>query len=474
MKKVLGASRKSLIFQFLSETILLSFAALIIALILVEIFLPGFSNLLNTNISLYSSGFPRVLMLLLFTGLFTGLLAGVYPAFFLSGFSPLKVLKGGIFSISKGKYFRNSLVVIQFFLATGLIICTLTVYRQISFFGRQDLGFDRGNYLVLSLTGETSKKDYRQLKTRFESLPYVQSVGSSTAIPGTGLTRNGYIPEENTEAMMFHVIDVDSDYLATLGIEIIDGEAFVESQNFSDDILINQALARKLNWNNPIGKTISRNGSHKIIGVVNDFHFAPLHHAIAPLIITNKPWEGYEPGFDYVTIRLNEQNTALALADAENIWHELFPSEPFVFNFMDQMQQSVYTGEKTFGQLFTWASVLAIFIAGLGLFGLTTFITQQRRKEIGIRKTFGANPGRIVWLLGRQFISLVVLGNMLAWPFAWMIMQKWLENFALKPSFGWWIYGVTLLISVIFAFITVAWQSIKSSLQNPVDSLRYE
>jgi putative ABC transport system permease protein len=474
IRKVLGAGRKTLIFRFLTETILISLMSLVISLLFIEVLLPGFNRLFSTAMSMHQISFIKVFGLFLITGIFTGFLAGLYPSFFLSGFSPLKVLKGGVISVNKGRALRNVLVVLQFFLATGLIICTMTVYRQISWFLDKPTGFDQANYLIVELTGEKSMAGYQLLKQELLSLPEVGGVTASTAIPGLGVTRNGYIPEGHTNSMMINVMDVDKDFLETLGIDITRGKGFNPGSGSDHNILINRSLAGQLGWSNPVGKKITRNGDHTISGVVGDFHYAPMHHPIQPLIITNIPWEGHQDGFDYLIVKPAGNSAASVIPKLEKIWKTNFPSEPFIFHFIDNMKSSMYAGEKTFGGIFSWASVLAIVIAGLGLFGLTTFITQQRRKEIGIRKTFGADSSRIVWLLGKQFIILVVAGNLLAWPVAWLLMQAWLDNFAYSAPIGSWVYIITLVITVMFAFATVAWQSVKASMQNPVDSLRYE
>ncbi len=474
IKKVLGAERKTLIFQFLAETIFLTLLSLLISLLLIEILLPGFNRLFNTAISIYQLSFLKALGIFLVTGILTGLLAGIYPSVFLSGFSPVKVLKGGVIALNKGKALRNTLVVLQFLLATGLIICTMIVYQQISWFLDKPAGFERENYLILNLTGEKSISGYNMLKQEILMMPEVAGVTASTAIPGQGVARNGYIPEGQTTSILFNVMDVDKDFLNTLGIEIVKGHGFKPGSAQDNNILINQSLADEMGWDNPIGKKIKRNVEATIAGVVNDFHYTPMHHPIQPLIITNIPWEGHQDGFDYLIIKPASGAAASIIPKLEELWKRSFPSEPFIFHFMNQINASMYSDERTFGNIFCWASILAIVIAGLGLFGLTTFITQQRRKEIGIRKTFGANSSRIVWLLGKQFVMLVIAGNMIAWPVTWFIMQNWLDNFAYTAPISIWVYIATLLLTIIFAFLTVAWQSVKASMQNPVDTLRYE
>lgn len=474
IKKVLGAGRKTLVFQFMSETLFLSILSLLVSLLLIELLLPGFNRLFNTGISMQQMSFLKVFGLFLVTGVFTGLLAGLYPSVFLSGFSPIRVLKGGVFSVNKGRRLRNVLVVLQFFLATGLVICTLVVYRQISYFLDRPTGYDPANYLIVELTGEKSMAGYQMLRQELKAMPEVAGVTASTAIPGIGVTRNGYIPEGHTTSMMINVMDVDKSFMEILGINITSGEGFKPGPGLDRNILINRSLAEKLGWENPVGKKINRNGEMTIAGVVSDFHYEAMHHPIQPLIITNVPWEGHQNGFNYLIIKPAGKSAARVVPKLERIWKNNFASEPYIFHFMDRMQASMYAGEKTFGRIFSWTAVLAIVLAGLGLFGLTTFITQQRRKEIGIRKTFGADSTGIVWLLGKQFVMLVIIGNLVAWPVAWLVMQRWLNNFAYTSPISIWIFIATLLITVIFAFLTVAWQSIKASLQNPVDSLRYE
>jgi putative ABC transport system permease protein len=270
---------------------------------------------------------------------------------------------------------------------------------------------------------------------------------------------------------MFHVLEVDDDYLKTMDIEIVQGVGFKKESALDDNaFLVNRALAENLSWQNPVGKKISRDGEHTVIGVVDDFHFAPMHVAVSPLIITRKS----ESGYNYLSIRLKPGHNTGAIESIEKTWMQLFPSEPFNYTFLANSMKSAYSDDQKFGQLFISFTLLAIFLACLGLFGLASFLAERRRKEIGVRKTFGASSLNILFWLGKDFSVLVLAGNLIAWPIAWLAMQRWLDNFAYKIPLHWWIFAVALAFSLLITFVTVAWQSLKASHQNPVESLRYE
>jgi putative ABC transport system permease protein len=470
VRKVVGASRGMLIRQFLSESIILSLLALFIAIILVEILLPEFNQLTNSGVSLYSTSIWVIPVLILF-GVFVGVFAGSYPAFFMSSFKPISVIKGNLLSKTKGRGLRNALVVIQFFIATLLILATVTIFRQLNYISSKSLGYDKENILVLSLNGDKSKADFELLKAELNSMSFVQSVGASSEIPVWGFTQNGYIPEGYKNSMMFYALDIDDDYLQTMGIEVAEGRGFLNEFSADENsILINQALAAKLSWDNPVGKTISRDGKKTVVGVVKDFHYTSLQFQIEPLIISQHPYQG----FNYLSIKIKTGNWQEVIQNIEQLWVKMFPSEPFNFNFLDKALEASYGREKKFGKIFTFFALLAILLAGLGLFGLASFLTEQRHKEIGIRKTFGAEIGGIIWWLGRDFTKMVLIGNLLAWPFAWYLLQRWLDGFAFHAPLSPIIFVLTLMFLLLFAFATVAWQSAKAARQNPVDAIGYE
>ena len=471
VRKVLGADRKNLIFQFLAESLVISYVAIIVSLFVAELFMPDFSEIIDSRLSLFDIPFLKLAGIIILMGLAVGILAGSYPAFFMSSFNPIKVIKGNLLSANKGKGFRNVLVVFQFMMSTILIIATLVVYRQLNFINNKPLGYQKENVLVLDLKGEDSKAGYEILKNELKALPFVKSAGASSDIPVWGFTSNGYTPEGLDKPMMFHALDIDDDFLETLDIKVVTGRNFaVESRSDESTFLINQKLADNLGWTDPVGKTIFRDGAHKIIGVVGDFHFAPLHQQIEPLLITCKPFSG----FNFLSVKINTTDYPKAISEIEKTWAKLFPAEPFIYNFLDQSLKRSYNEEQRFGKLFSYIAGLAILISCLGLFGLASYLTQQRRKEIGIRKTFGASTTLIIWWLTKDFTKLVLIGNIVGWPMAWFAMQRWLDNFAYKAPVGWWIFVVTLLLSLMIAIFTVAWQSFKAARENPVEALKYE
>lgn len=471
VRKAFGANRRQLVIQFLSESLLISFIALIAALIIAELFLNDFNELFDTIINFeILSPFLLIPVLIVFA-VIVGISSGSYPAFFLSAFAPDQVLKGNIIPKSKGRLFRNTMVICQFLISASLIITTIGVYRQLNYMQSKPLGFNRDNVVVLELMGEKSQQSVVALKTNINRLPYVVKSGASSNVPVWGLTSNGYIPEGMETSMIINVLDVDEDWLEMMDIAVLDGRSFDRTRaEDQENFMINQSLANKLGWENPVGKTFTRDGKHRVIGVVSDFHFSPLHNPIQPLIITSQPIES----FYYLSIRLNTNDYQKALKEIETIWNETLPDEPFIYEFLDQKLLSTYEKEEKFGEGFIWFAFLAIFLACLGLFALASFLTFQRRKEIGIRKTFGADVGMIVWLLGKDFLRLVIIGNLLAMIASWLFMEKWLENFAFRTPQSWWPYIFTLLITVLIAILTVAWQSIKAARQNPADAIKYE
>lgn len=469
VRKVLGAERGHLRRQFLAESVIISLIALLLATVLVEIFLPAFNHFIDKSLGLYKDQW-YIFPVLIFVAVLAGLLSGSYPAIFLSAFKPARVIKGQLTTQSNG-LLRNILVVFQFFISSVLIIATITIYRQLNYMYSKRLGYDKENVLVLDLLGNDAKNNYEILKNEIKKLSYVKNASASSQLPVWGLTRNGYVPEGLEEPIMIHVLDVDEDYFETMNIPVLAGESFRSgSQTDNHDYMINKALADKMNWENPLGKTIFRNRQHRVIGMTDNFHYAPMYHEIEPLIFTNKPYLG----FDYLSIKLLTSDYEMALSEIEKIWHDVLPGSPFKYSFLNQALYQSYGSVEQFGNMFTAFAVLAIFIACLGLFGLASYLTEQRRKEIGIRKTFGADVSRIVWMLGTDFTKMVVLGNLIAWPVAWLIMQYWLENFAYSAPLRWWIFLVSLIVSLSVAVITVAWKSVRAAGQNPADIIRYE
>lgn len=471
VRKVAGATRKKLIYQFIGESLLVTFIAFVLAIILIEIFLPQFSQLLGKNLSIYTIENIEILVGLPLLVLFVGILAGSYPAFFLSSYSTSNIFKGGSSSGRKKYRLRNTLIVTQFVISIVLIISSVIIYSQLNYAQNKKLGYNKNNLLSINLeSNEVIKKD-EVLKKQLLELPEVKNVSIASNYPGLGVTRYGFTPEGSKEPRLFHVLDVDADYLKTLKIKIVQGRNFHKQRSAeAKTCLINETLAERMNWDNPVGKYLKRNGKQKIIGVVKDFHFASLHKDIGPLVFRmKKPWQT-----EKVLVRFSNENIKESLKKVHAKWEKLFGSEPLKYEFVDNSFQKAYKVDIQFSQTILFFTILAIIIACLGLFGLTALSTEQRTKEIGIRKAMGANMFRINNLIVKQFVRWVLIANIIAWPIAYYFMNKWLQNYAYKIDMHLGYFASAALISLIIAWITVSYHSIRAAKTNPVNSLRYE
>ena len=472
VRKVLGANRQNLITQFLGESLLLSLIALILAFAIVKAATPLYQSILGEAIDLSNMFNWITVSSMLGILLIVGLLAGSYPAFYLSALQAVQSLKRNK-TFGKSKLdLRNGLIVMQFTISIALIVCTLVVNRQLDFTKNKSLGFEKENMLILPLIGNEVKEKFDVLKQEIVRLPRVQGATGMSEVLGNDFTRNGYTPEGMEQPMMINVVDVDESFFDLFGIEVKQGKSFMSDRiNDDDTYLVNESLVRELGWDNPLDKTINRSGDHPIIGVVEDFHFASLHNEIAPLIFTNKPWTG---GFDYMALKLSPGSFNEVMGQVENVWHEILPQTPFESWFLDDSINRQYESEQRFQTTFFYFSMFSIFIALLGVLGLATFAIQQRTKEIGIRKVLGASVGSIVSLLSKDFLQLVVVAAIVAFPTAWLVMNRWLEDFAYRIEIAWWMYAVAGLAAVLIALLTVGSQAIRAAIANPVKSLRTE
>ncbi len=471
MRKVFGAARPSLIWQFLGESVIMSLIGLILAMILVETLMPSFEQVVQRDLDLYQwrnldliAGIPVLVI-------GVGLLAGSYPAFYLSAFKPVSVLRG----IFKGAHgytgLRNGLVFFQFAISIVLIICTLVIYAQLGYIRSMDPGYRKDEVMVLRFTSDAFKGRYRELKEKLAALPDVVSSSACSDVPGTGFSTNGYRPEGYEHPVQFNAVDVDYDYMRTLGLQVIQGRSF--SREFSTDpdaYMINETLARQLNWEDAAGKTIYRNGGHTVIGVVRDFHFAPVHQEIGPLIFTLRPYMGY----DFLLVRFRTADMDRLVAQVEGVWSSIDPDEPFEYYFMDDVFNMVYRSEKQMSRILLYVAILSILIACLGLFGLALYSTEQKTREIGVRKVFGSTASGVVRLLTGRFTRYVVLANLLAWPVAYLVIRKYMQMYAYRIDFPLWVFLLVALGVYLLALLTIAFQSYKASSLNPSDSLRYE
>ena len=473
MRKVLGAERKSLISQFLAESILFVFVAVLLALVLVELLLPWYSDLIGKDLilsPLLNGNFILILLAVLFI---TSIGAGLYPASVLSSFSPMNTLKSSIVKGSGKPALRKSLVILQFSISLVLMISTLIINKQLGFMRSMNLGYHRNNMLVVCLDNESLQTKCQAFKNELRTIPGVVDAAASTEVPGNDFTSNGYFPEGYKQPLMIHVVDGDEDFLSAYGLKLIKGRNF-NPQIGSDkqSYIINESLAKLLDWSNPLDKKITRNGIHPVIGEVRDFNYAPLYDPIKPLIITDQP-EGGEP-FNYVSVRLGHGNLRQIMSSVEKVWKEFAPSLPFDYFFLDQQFNDVYKTEIRFREVFLIFSGLAIFVALLGLLGLVSYTVELRRREIGVRKVLGSSVPGIISLLSNQYVKWILAANIIAWPIAYYAMQKWLQNFAYKTTITPWVFVGAAAIELLVAVIAMSIQALRAATANPVDSLRYE
>jgi putative ABC transport system permease protein len=472
VRKVLGADRRMLIRQFLTETLLLTLLASVVALFLAELAFPLYKDLLGEDIGAWSVFRATSVLNVLALIVVVGLIAGGYPAFYLSSLRAAQALKSGPVALGSRARLRSILITLQFAVSIALIVCTVIVASQLDFLKDQKLGFNKENIVVLPLIGDAARSKTDILKEELGQLPGVLSTAASSAVPISGFTSNGYFPEGHNTVMMIHVLDVDDDFLKTFNIEMAEGRSF--SPDFTSDksaYLINQTLARTLGWQNPIGKTIRRDGVHDVIGVVKDFNFATLHSPIEPLIITRSPEVGQ---FSDLSVKLNGANTASTMSAIQRAWERIVPSTPFSYWFLDEAFDHLYRTEERFETLFLAFSGLAIWIALMGLLSLASFATEERTKEIGVRKVFGASVMSITGLLSRDFLRWVVLANLLAWPVAYYFMMLWLRDFAYRIDITVWPFVFGGLVALLLGWLSVGYQTVRAALSNPTNALRYE
>lgn len=478
VRKVLGSSRGTLIYQFLTESILTSFIALVIALVFAELIIPYFNQFSGKQISLNLLSDALLIPGLLASTLIIGILAGIYPAFFMSAFQPIQVLKGKLAAGFKNSILRNSLVVFQFATVIVLIVGTLVIYSQLSYIRNKKLGYNREQVFVLQNTyalylhANSFKEDVLKLGgvksgTMTTNLPTHDNF--NTEVYGKDATMS---PGQSTAIATWAV---DENYIPTLGMEMAAGRNF-EKGTLTDSsaVIINETAAAMLGFNpNPLNKKIYLGGGKaiNIIGVVKDFNAGSLRNKIEPLVLrlgTNRGGMAF---------RIETKNIPALIAQIQNLYHSAdakMSDQPFVYSFLDDDFNHLYQSEQSTGKIFVCFASFAILIACLGLFGLVTYAAEQRTKEIGIRKVLGASVSGIVSMLSADFLKLVGIAAVIACPIAWWGMNKWLQDFAYRTSIGWWIFAVAGLLAIVITIATVSFRAIKAALMNPVISLRSE
>ena len=471
VRKSFGAGSGDLITQFLGEALLVSLVSCLLAVVIAAFAMPWYRQFVGLEIPSVLAFDPAEVGMFLLLVLVVGMFAGGYPALSLSRFEIVRTLKGVAGGSSKSRI-RDVLVTLQFTISIGLIVCTLFVNRQLGFMQDKDLGFHKDGMMVLSLRDQAARDRVDVLRQELSGIRGVTGVTASSEVPSAGFTSNGYIPEGRKSPMFIHVVDIDDRFLSTYGLTLVGGEGFSrEKQSLSSGYIINQTLASTLGWTDPIGKYIARNGDHPVIGVVKDFHYASLREAIEPLIMTNRPWR---TGFDVLSVRFTTGDVAAFVSSIKEKWSAVVPGSPFEFTFLDDELNRLYGPEQRFQDLFGSFSALAIVLALVGLLGLASFAAEQRTKEIGVRKVLGASVPSVIGLLSREFIALVLLANVVAWPVAYYFMSRWLEGYAYRIGMSWWVFVVSGITVLVVALVSVTVQTLRAASANPVDALRYE
>jgi putative ABC transport system permease protein len=484
MRKVIGADKRQLIGQFLSESLGITFVALLLALVLVELALPGFNDLADKHLALDLSTGWSVLAGLLVIALFLGFISGSYPAFYLSRFQPIMVLKGALRAGSSASRLRRGLVVAQFALSLIMIVATFVVYQQLDYVRHKQLGFNQEQLVVIDINNDDVQSNFTTLKTEFLRNNAVQSVTVSSRVPGDWksfrqiqVVKEG-VPDNESQAMSFN--GVDEDFLKTYEVELVAGRNFSrELASDSAAILLNETAARMLFGEEALGKFLrvpAAKFQGQVVGVVKDFHFLSLHDQIGPLVMGLMPKSGQHSlhGIDYFTLRISTVNVPETIAFITKIHEQFDRVNPIELDFLDKWWQSLYQRDERVGKIFGASATLAILIACIGLLGLSSFMAEQRTKEIGVRKVLGASVASIIALLSHDFTKLVLVATLLASPVAYYAMQKWLQSFAYRIEIGWLIFVAAGVLTAVIALLTTSYQALKAALGNPVEALRCE
>ncbi|MFC1492918.1 ABC transporter permease [candidate division KSB1 bacterium] len=474
LRKTIGANRTQLIRQFFTESVILSLFAFLVAIMLVLALLPVFNSITGNQLYLDLSD-QKVISVLTGVLVFTGLVSGSYPALYLSSFHPVKVLKGiGFRGTRRSGVLRRVLVTVQFSISIILIISTVIVYSQIRYFINKDRGYDSESLVYISFSSK-GIKNYKILKNELLKHPQVLSATASRSLPFYvyWMGVQDWEGKESGKNISFNYTMVDADYLSTMKMELVSGNDFSGIISLDKNgVMFNEEAIKQMKIRNPIGKKVIFQGEERtIVGVVKDFHCRPLNEEINPLIISfEEEWDVME----YLIMRLKPGSPADVRDYSENIWKKLNPNLAFEFNFFDEEYERLYNDEKQLGKILVTFTSLAIIVSCLGLFGLTSYIVEQKNREIGIRKTFGARVNSILYLLSKEIILMVLLSAAITIPVILVIMNRWLENFAYRIDLNPLIFLIPVFALLAIVIVTISWQTLKASISNPAELLRYE
>ena len=469
VRKVVGGNRKQLMIQFLGESYILSFAAFIIAILLVVLVLPPFNELANKSLSLIYLLDIKLIVFYVLLFVLTGFLAGIYPALVLSGYEPVKTLYGR-FNFTGKNYLQKSLVVLQFGLASFLIIATLVIYTHFNYLTSSNLGYDDKDLIKVEKWNMSEKEANLFREELIKNPDIIEVAPKNGGSWGTGAKVNG----ETTISFAYET--VNTAYLDLLKIPLVNGRNF--SSEFPSDstksVLVNETFVKQAGWKNPLGQVVNffynKDEKYQVIGVVKDHHFASLSQKIEPQLFTMKPNNGYGQVF----IKIKPKSETASLKHIQNTFKEIFPLSSYSYSFKEKENLQSYESESKWKKIILFGAILTIFISCIGLFGLATLSAEKRTKEIGVRKVMGASVTSIVKLLSTDFLKLVSLSFIISFPLAYLASQKWLENYPYREAFNWWIFGITAITTIAIALLTVCWQAIRAALMNPVKSLKTE
>jgi hypothetical protein len=474
MRKVVGALKSHLIRQFYGESVVFAFISLVLAAGIVTAVLPAFSKFADKELSWNVAGIGGILVGLIGITFFTGLIAGSYPALFLSAFQPVKVIRGTLKAGSTSSWFRKVLVVVQFSLSILLVIGTVVVYQQLTYMKNKRLGWDREHMVYIPLRDDV-KKVFDTLKMELLKDSHVLNATATSQLPsyiGSNSSNFNWEGKDPNFTMLIGNNPVDFDFIETLKIEMKEGRSF--SREYSSDLtsafVINEEVAKLMGRESVVGEScmfFGREGT--IVGVMKNWHYQPVRRKIEPLVLYVAPERTW-----IMLIRIAAGNISESIKAIENVWKRVIPTYPFEYYFLDENFDEMYRREESIGTLLKYFAVLAVFVACLGLFGLASFTSEQRTKEIGIRKVLGATVSNITVLLCREFFLLVLVSNIIAWPTAYFLMKTWLQSYAYRTSLNILIFITAMAIALMVAFLSVSFQAIRAATANPINSLRYE
>jgi len=476
LRKVVGSRRSLLIMQFLSESVLLTLISLIISIILLLVLLPRFNTLAGKSFDIGILLSPAVLMSVFIVIVVSGIIGGSYPAFFLSRFSPVTVLKGEITQGSAGALFRKILVIIQFTISVAMIVCTMVVFRQLNFLKEKDQGFNQENVLSLQLNNQQMINKYpvlKQLLLKNEDIKYVTSTNTPMG-EGSGKVIFNMETDQGMAQRGINFAVVDHDFIDALEIKIVEGRDFqldMPSDTLTG-VVVNETLVKRMGWSDPIGKRAEVGDEStvraRVIGVMADYHQTGMYNEIESLLLV------YRERNNIVYVKLSGNNTEQTLSFIENTWKEVFPDQPYSFTFLKERFNRQFEADEKRGVIFTMFTILAILIACMGLFGLASYMVEQRTKEVGIRKVFGASEGVVVRLISRDFLLLVGISIVIALPVAFYFMSNWLENYVYRTNISIPLLILAALLTIGITFITISYKAYQAAVTNPASSIRTE